>query len=396
MPDEHRSFLLIIQGLVLAATLAVPIRSGAAAPGADGPRTDFVLVPYGNYSSDMSLGLGLNTAIYLRDPGWTPYRYSLRGQVYANFGGLQSHALFFDAPRLWGSAWRTMANAGYFREANHPYYGVGNTSSGAVAAGIDKRHDLTFDLHNWHAAISAQRSVGPAWKVGLEYSLRVSSIEADPRSLLRRRQPIGDHGGLISQVEAEIDYDTRDLEMSPTRGVLGTLALRGAGAATGSRFNYGGFTLALHGYKALLDHGPRLVLAGRVVFDGLVGGVPVELLPQFGGHVRALEGVGGAVSVRGLDRFRYTGKVRLLGNGEVRSRLARWHFGIRPLDLWVAGFCDVGRVWAQWAADGPLWRVHPSGGGGVRLAYVEDYLLRFDAGFSETGLGMYVEFGQAF
>ncbi len=396
MPEWCRRFCLCWAALAVIAGLCPVASARAEEPETLGPRTDFVLVPYGNYSSDMGLGLGLNTAIYLREAGWVPYRYSLRGQIYGNFGGMQNHALYFDAPQLWGSEWRSLANVGYFREAAHPFYGVGNSTSAVVSPGLTRREDLTMDVRSWHGAVSAQRSVNKVWKFGMEYAMRLSSVDADPRSLLRRRQPVGDHGGFISQFEVEFDYDTRDLEMSPTRGVLGTVALRGASRLSGSEFRYAGLTLAMHGYKALFDLGPRLVVAGRIVFDGLIGGVPVELLPQFGGHVRALEGVGGAVSVRGLERFRYTGKVRMLANGEVRSRLARWHYGVRPVDLFIAGFCDVGRVWAEWAPDGPLFKVHPSVGGGVRLAYVEDYLLRFDAGYSETGLGMYVEFGQAF
>ena len=379
--------------------LAVLCASGSVMAAQDeftAPRTDLVILPYANYGSDLGLGLGLNGALYLRDFGWSPYRYAMRAQAYATTGGLQNHTLGFDAPRLAGSFWRPQVELGYFREAHHPYYGPGNRTDPPVPPGQDPDSYLAFDLRTWHGAASAHATLAPGWNVGGQYSLRLSSVDAAPTSLLRKREPVGAHGGTTSQVEAEVNYDTRDIESMPIRGSLMTLALRLAEPLIGSTFRFAGATLALHRYQALFDLGPRLVVAGRVVFDGVVGDVPVELMPRFGGHVPALEGLGGDASVRGLDRFRYTGKVRLFGNGEIRSRLARFYVGVRSLDVWITTFCDVGRVWANWAPDGPLWLVHASAGGGVRLAWVEDYVLRFDAGRSEGGWRMYVEFGQAF
>jgi hemolysin activation/secretion protein len=142
------------------------------------------------------------------------------------------------------------------------------------------------------------------------------------------------------------------------------------------------------------------VVALRGVFDAMAGDVPFTELQLFGGRGAVpLTGLGGARSIRGLPRLHYIGKVKALANVELRSRVLRFTPGSSTLDFWLVGFVDAGRVWTDLTEllTRPAGRIHGSAGGGLRLAWVEDYVVRVDYGWSNEGTtGLYIGFEQTF
>jgi outer membrane protein assembly factor BamA len=211
--------------------------------------------------------------------------------------------------------------------------------------------------------------------------------------LLVQQQPVGAQGGFLTELSAEVAYDSRDSEASPTTGLFAEFLARG-GQLSGTHA-YGGFALVARKYVSPFGT-PALTVATRFDLDTLFGEVPFTRLGTFAGRP-PLAGIGGSQSLRGIPRYLYIGKIKALGNVELRSRLHRFHPGDHTLDVIVAGFVDVGRVWSGNAESDRLWHIHGAAGGGFRIGWEEDYVVRFDYARSRDGQsGMYIDFSQAF
>lgn len=391
---------------VAARAVEVPVSPAAPPSGAPPPeappseapeqhRLDVAVLPSVNFTTATGLGAGLSGALYVRDPDHRPYKYALSAQLFATTRGVQDHSATFDAPRLFESSYRPIVTAGFFRDRLRPYTGIGNETTAFVPPGTTKDDYLTYTLTSPYAQISLEKQLAPRWKANAFYALRGQAVDEHPGSRLALDHPTGAEGGRSGRLDLELIYDTRDVEASPTSGVYLSGSLHGDSPMLGSSFENGGAATELRGYLSPGTLGPHLVLAGRFMADVTAGNVPVAMLAVFGGRSR-IEGLGGAESIRGLPRFRYIGKAKVLANLELRSRLHRFIIFKRPLDLWAAGFVDAGRVWAELAADGPWWRIHSSRGLGARVAWVEDFVVRFDLGFSEGSVGFYAGLAQLF
>ncbi len=358
-------------------------------------RVDLAVLPGASYSSDKGFGAGLAGAIYVRSPGYLPYKYALTLQLFATTRGIQDHTLTLDAPRLFGSSWRPIVTVGFLRDALRPYYGIGNEAPLATPAGQSATDFLTYGLTSWYAQLSVEDHLAGPWKLNFLYGFHTLGMSVKPKTLLALQHPVGTDGGRSGRLDVELIYDTRSEEASPTSGQYAALSLHGESPILGSSFTNGGVAGEVHEYFSPGRLGPRLVLAGRLIGDVTWGDVPVAMLPLFGGRTE-VEGVGGGTSVRGLPRYRYVGAAKVVGNLEVRSRFVRLTVFHRSLDLWGVAFLDAGRVWAHVASDGPLWNIHTSRGLGLRVAWVEDFVIRLDYGFSEGSSALYATVNQMF
>jgi outer membrane protein assembly factor BamA len=116
------------------------------------------------------------------------------------------------------------------------------------------------------------------------------------------------------------------------------------------------------------------------------------------------DGPGGGWSLRGIPRQRYSGKVKLIQNLELRSLF--WRFGIGKSRFVVGGvvFLDAARIWADTRAtiidgrnvDGGSFKLGT--GAGLRVRWGETFLIRFDGAYSPTEHtpGFYVDIGHVF
>jgi translocation and assembly module TamA len=117
----------------------------------------------------------------------------------------------------------------------------------------------------------------------------------------------------IVSLPSEFDYDLRNNELDPTRGMRGTLALE-------PLFDVAGGTLALVSQGSLssyysLSHGDRMVLAGRVGAGSIVGGDTLSDIPATRRFF-----LGGGGSIRGYE-YRSIGPEL---NGEVVGGRSFW------------------------------------------------------------------------
>ena len=71
-----------------------------------------------------------------------------------------------------------------------------------------------------------------------------------------------------------------------------------------------------------------------------------------------------------------------------------WFAG-QYLEWYGVGYVDTGRVWPD-LADVGLGGMYVSGGGGIRLSWDNDFVIRMEMGYSEEQRDVFIDLGNAF
>jgi outer membrane protein assembly factor BamA len=397
-------------------------------------------LPLLNFNSDEGMGYGARVLLVDSGDGTQkPYRHSIMGQFFQTTRGVATHRFVVDAPGFLESPWRLGAELAFFNDRFAPYFGQGGTGRyTADFATCEDRAALeedpnvcpgnpdfrglryyTFEQRTFPSvALNARRALSGAFQLALGYRFRLSQVntrysvedlgqagpsrlEEDARAGLLPGWEGGEAGGeatfRTAEVMAGLLYDSRDNEPAPVRGMFHELAVRGALEATGSAYRYWGATANFRFYHPLFTD--RLVAAMRVSADALGGDVPFVLLSSFGGVEwrNGWGGIGGVYTARGILKNRLQGKVKLLANGELRWKFLSAEPWDQRLDLTLVSFLDAGQVWTDLRfADAGIARY--SGGGGLRIAWEENFIVRLDYGVSPTDgtTGFYLDFNHLF
>ncbi|HYH97000.1 Omp85 family outer membrane protein, partial [Hyalangium sp.] len=360
------------------------------APTRPGRRTgwDIQGVPAINFNTDEGFGYGAILLFVDRADGtYEPFRYSVLLQLFQTTRQVAAHLINVDAPRFLDSQWRLGLELAYTRTKFAPYYGLGNTASyekefsactdrDALETDPDVCPDnsefrglryYTYDHRSLpRIRLNARRKLSDTWLLFLGYRLRVDRIRM--RYSTEDLGQSGDskliedtsagrfeaHEGTLAEPLSEraselvfgFQYDTRDIESSPTLGMFHELSVRGGAGPIGSQFNYWGATLHTRFFHPVIPGYPRLVMGWRGLLDVMGGEVPISLMPFFGG-LEGKDGLGGVFSARGILLRRYQGPVKLLLNGELRwTPLSVEPWG-QQFDFTFAGYLDAGRVWSD-------------------------------------------------
>jgi outer membrane protein assembly factor BamA len=199
----------------------------------------------------------------------------------------------------------------------------------------------------------------------------------------------------LNHVRAGLVWDTRDRETGPRRGTWTELLVQRVSETLGSDHSYTRWTLTDRRYFPLLD---RLVLANRVLVQGVSDDPPLHDLSVIQTSFKQQEGPGGAKTLRGVRKNRYAGRGLLVWNAELRWRAADFRLFGRPFHTVLSAFVDSGRVWEGDVVFGELLTgLHHGVGGGVRLGMGENFIVALDAGTSaETALPFYIGLGYLF
>jgi outer membrane protein assembly factor BamA len=208
--------------------------------------------------------------------------------------------------------------------------------------------------------------------------------------LLEQEQPEGVDGGGVLLLGAGVLYDSRDREVSTSRGVFSDVSVLAAPELPGvSRYPLVGFDAAVRGYLPLTAN---VVLAGRALYDFKHGSVPMFERTQYEGLVYG-EGLGGSNTIRGLARARLAGEKKLLVGAELRATLLMTHWFDKVQEMGLGAGFDVGRVGDS--GEAPLSAI--GGYGQARITWDRAILMRIEAGYAgQDKVGWYVSFGESF
>lgn len=358
-------------------------------------------IPALNYDSDEGFGYGAILSLYDYGPGgFSPYRWSAQPMVFFTTEGRKQLSVFFDTPHLIPDGWRLDVTLTLENRVATPYYGLGNdTPFEPELAGGENPYYYRLGQEKVSARVNVHRSLRGA-PVRLLLGGSVSSFTIDPtpkdEGTTLLHQELGPDGrapgGNYVSLRGGVVWDTRDQESQPARGAWSEILLERTDELLGSENTCTRITLADRRYFAM---GSRVVLAHRVILQNVAGDPPFFALQKLESSFRPEEGLGGAKSLRGILRNRFTGKGLFIWNAEIRVRLADFSFLSRQGRLTANGFLDSGRVWKNGIRLGEAFSgLHRGVGGGLRVGLGPNFVVGFDTGWSEeAGIQTYIGLG---
>jgi outer membrane protein assembly factor BamA len=386
---------------------------GAEPNGEPGAHDEFNLLPVAGGTTDIGFGGGYFAGLARVLSGYDPYLWNIESAGLVTFkiradGRLllpyQDAYLKVTVPRLFGAPLRLEIRSEYSWETTLGYYGLGNASPPSATTGAP---------YNEYGRVHPEVVIDQQWRVvdhvsaraGVGYSL--SWLQIDPSSKLafdmRTGAPevkrlLGSFDGhAVSTVNGAIQWDNRDNEVSSHSGSYDSLGLKvSPGGTTLFPNRYAEATGIVRAFVPVA--GSHVTLAVRLVGDVLIGQAPFYELARF----EDTYALGGQNGVRGVPAQRYYGKVKVLGNVEVRSEIVPFHLLGKPMLFGVVGFCDGGRVWADTSPhpelDGTGVGLKYGVGGGLRLQSGSSFVLRADVAWSPDAspVGGYFSAGQMF
>jgi outer membrane protein assembly factor BamA len=390
---------------VLAVVLAAPALPASAQQGDDDHGWQVTPLPILGYDSDEGFvyGAAAQADHFGSDGEVRPYRISVRPALELSTEGRRNITLFLDAPHLLPGGWRLTVYGGLERHTATPYYGIGNaTEYDEALESADgpnpyyyrygrTRNELDFDLQAPLPDTPIRFLLGTGMaKVSIDptphnegTTLLASEFENSPEGLPR---------GWTNFIRGGIIWDTRDREIGPTRGVWSEILVKRAAENLAGDYSFTRWTLTDRRYYSLTD---GLVLANRVVLQGTDGDAPFYEIQWVESSFKGEEALGGAKSLRGVPKNRYTGKGLFLWNIELR--FDTWDFPMlgRDARLVTGLFVDSGRVWAEAVHLPDVFSDWHNGfGGGLRLQVGESFVAGLDVAHSSestapiyTGLG---------
>jgi len=256
----------------------------------------------------------------------------------------------------------------YFR---YPYVfgGVGNSHE------VDELEDYSAYFPRVDVGVMRQIS-GPFYAGARLFYQNVTVTEQAIGGLLETQPIPGRNGGVNSGIGGLFMYDTRDNQLSPTKGGFVRLSSIPNGPWLGSDFTYTANVFDARIYKNFLK---RSIFAANLYAEMNMGDVPFYRMAQLGGPYR----------MRGFQEGIYRDKQMLVGQVEYSSPIF-WRL------FTLNAFGSIGGVGRDVEAINQHWRM--AGGGGIRIVLDADkrMFLRLDAGFGENTSGFYLSVGEAF
>jgi hypothetical protein len=373
--------------------------SGAVEEVAPSSTTDpghwsFAAVPRLTLNADEGVGLGARGVVYWHRFDQRPYKTAISFQLWATTRLVQQHYLRVDAIDAFNVPLRIESELGFFSTLTQPYCGLSFAPCADDAAHrLRSTEPYASAQGRWRVARGPwfhetyKAEVFAGWR-GTWYVPGTLFFDDDgdgapdlypaPGSTYARAFPAGEPG-LASVVQAGVAVDTRDNEPSPRRGFFVDASVRGAGPVTGSAFSFGGVDVTARLYAPLpveTAPGRPLVVAQRVIVDGVTGDAPVRERMRFGGLVDA-QGLGGQDTARGVRLSRYPGRFRASHQIELRADVGHVDVGDNDLAFVVAGFVDGGVALFGGAVDDDA-RLLLGAGGSLRVIWNENFVFRID------------------
>jgi outer membrane protein assembly factor BamA len=388
----------------------VPSRAVAEEP-PDPDRYEWSVVPAFSADSDRGYGFGVLGVLARFKPGYDPYRWRGRALIYMTVkpspdGGAElpyhDYILNMDLPGLSQGRLRLNLTLSFGRFTTSGYYGFGNAAPAREDPGRYHQYDRIFPQVRVQARMKLLPRLSFLSGLAVTYNRinlyegsqleeDIASKDAAIRELLRG---VDDHG--LAELTVGWVYDTRDHEYVPSSGMFHDITWRFVPGTTtvGGELAYGGLNLTTRFYLTLIRD--RLIAAFRLLADLMVGQPPFYELAWIGG-IEYTTAIGGVYAVRGVPVHRYHGKVKVLGNFELRARFWRFTLFGQRFRLGAAGFFDAGRVWTEILGnrgfDGGGLGLKYGVGGGPRLQWGETFVIRADVAWSPDAvpIGFYLE-----
>ena len=323
----------------------------------------------------------------------------------------QNYFWQIDIPGLNDGALRMTPALSYTSTINKGYFSLGNASSPDRPAVIHGDPGRYFQYEDRAAMVRELTRIRfrPPFDLMVATNYRAESPLIYPGSKLAEDAAAGRVRGVhpmsLLTLAGGVIYDSRDNEYFPRTGALHQIGLRFVGGIPFDEdVRYGALGAMLAMYRSI---GGPFVLAGRVVVDAQFGNVPFYDLFT-GEPFNQDQIIGGSAGVRGVPEGRYLGKIKAIGNVELRAMFFDFHILGQAFHLGGDLLFDTGRVWmdATFSSpeDGDGIGLKWGAGGGLYLRWGQAAVFRVEAAYSPDAVsanpsfpvGLYVQDGVMF
>lgn len=320
--------------------------------------------------SDPAIGTGLavaGLALYHEDETGKPWTTGV-GALYTDNGSWGAAA--FHKAHFADDRYRLTLVAGY-GDFNIDFYGIGPEAG-------DRGFSIGLNEKGAGGTAEFLVRVRPHLYLGPRYRGAVVKSSLDETEFPFPDLDLPEIGfqNEISSLGLSGEFDTRDSEFAPRRGIYSTAEWLAADEAFGSDYNYGRAALAVNGYHGL---GEKTVLAWRGSACWTGDGAPFYDLCTYGS----------SNDLRGYPMGQYRDHAMFAVQTELRQHLF-WRFG----GVAFAGVGEVASDFGDFSADHLL----PAAGFGVRFEASKSYgvNLSIDYAFGKDTEGLYFYVGEAF
>lgn len=202
-------------------------------------------------------------------------------------------------------------------------------------------------------------------------------------------------GGFVPAFKGGIVFDSRDVRSNPMKGLWTEAVLEGSPKILGAENSFAKLSLIHRQYFTLVPQ--KLSFVYRLAYQTTIAGnVPFYYQTQVITSVLARyysEGLGGALTMRGILRNRVVGDGFFYGNAEARWKMVHFTFIKNNFYLGLNGFMDLGRVTKKISVNpsglsgtrsdyfsSDAEKFHISYGAGLRLVMNENFVIALDHG----------------
>lgn len=311
-------------------------------------------------------------------------------RVAANYktNGAFSFGIKRDEVRTFGTDIRTSFDA--FSSQNFGDYFLGDTDE----IGFDRAR---FDSTSFYSFKSFRINVGATTRFPLSFGDGIERIDIKtglrfvhetpwdtPSDRFINQQNIeGSDGAFLTLIDLGIILERRSSEFRAQKGYLIDAGLKYAPPIVSTHQTMENYILAL-GFVPLAKKVP-VTLAGKFFLQNTIGETPYWFTPF----------IGGGGTMRGYMYRRFSSDNAVSYTLELRSWLFKIPF--KNIELGANLFIDGGRVFSNknW---NNIYKSHNHtlGFGGVMSIFTPDYILKYDIGFSDDGIGIYLGTGYSF
>ena len=387
---------------------------------------NFGPLPVLGYDSDLGFQYGACVDIFNYGDGSNYPRYDYKFNVevsrYTKGSGvfrfysdlpnvIKDTKLFFDVTYNYSKKFEFFGFNGYEASTYDP-----------VKAGFQPLLDLTPELdtasgyhyikrNQLRILGSIQRSIPGVrnlnWVAGLAYyNVKTDAIELDAyqgqptlyskyleNGIIKENEK---NGGNIAQLRLGLIYDSRDHNNDPSKGIYAEYTLTGASDfIDGNGYNYLAQTLLWRQYIPIYKD--KLTFAYRLGLQHkLAGQIPWYMLNNINTtffQKMYTEGLGGAVTMRGVNRNGVLGNGFVLGNAELRWHFLDFQFINQNWQLALSPFFDAGMIIQPFREDelkaagsdyysGEKETLHTSTGLGFKIIMNRNMILGVDVGYA--------------
>ena len=374
-----------------------PVDIGAPTP-LKPRRFEFLPIPNVGGNSDVGVQVGVSfTLAHFYDDDY-PYEWLLSGLVSASFKDgsqgfravEQAHTLSLDLVDLFAKKARLITQASFLRQVDARYYGMGNASivqGGPPGSGGDNSRYDEYTAQNAGVRsflrVRTGTPVEPAFAVALRWQ------DPSPYAPSRLSEDTlhgvaGVQQSLLGTFAGGFVIDTRDDEFVPHRGVYDQIGVAGT-IGSAEKVAYGEGSAV---FSSFLPLAKKITLATRIVTSFQFGRAPFYDMQQ-GNVFNPQYMLGGVDGIRGIRLGRYTGRIKVVSNYEIRTTL----FPKIPVFGWnvqigTTSFVDVGRLWSDYDTpqyDGQGVGIKYGTGGGLFFQLNKSSVFRVEVAYSPDG-----------